>query len=141
VLALAVQAACDLAMRILIVDDDPDILLLLEDVLLSRGHDVLWATSPDDGLGILDVADAVITDLVMPGQCGLAFASEIRRRYPTMPIAFSTGCHPDCELAKRAGRLGAVLHKPWTFQQVEATVTDMAAAVGAGFRKSARGPE
>jgi len=125
-------------MRILIVDDDPEMLVYLETVLESRGHDVFSATSVDDALGVLDAADAVITDLVMPGRDGLALGWEIRRRHPDLPIVFATGCSPDSDLARRAARLGPLLQKPWTLVQIDAVVADLsrrAAAVVARRRE------
>lgn len=65
---------------ILIIDDDPDALSILETFLRSRGHDVHGATSGVEGLGRLDelAPDLVILDVMMPGMDGWEVARRIR---------------------------------------------------------------
>ena len=52
---------------VLLVDDEPGVLFTLSELLVERGHRVLSARSGGDALGKLDEADAVLTDLSMPG--------------------------------------------------------------------------
>lgn len=66
---------------ILIVDDDPDALSILETFLRSRGHDAHGAAGGEEALARLDELhpDVVILDVMMPGMSGWDVARRIRR--------------------------------------------------------------
>lgn len=66
---------------ILIIDDDPDALSILETFLEARGHATRSAGSGEEGLLILEEADPelVILDVMMPGMDGWEVARRIRR--------------------------------------------------------------
>ena len=67
---------------ILIVEDDPDTLSILETFLGSRGHETRAAADGMQGLDRLDEVrpDLVILDVMMPGLDGWEVARRIRRR-------------------------------------------------------------
>ena len=71
---------------VLIVDDDPQMLRLLTDVVEMEKHDVLLA---QDGAQAIDyfnhqVPDLVITDILMPKKEGLETIMALRRDHPTI---------------------------------------------------------
>ena len=71
------------AKSVLIVEDDPDIREVLEEMLDAGGHRVTTATNGAEGLAALDrvAAPAVILlDLMMPVMSGFAFLEELARR-------------------------------------------------------------
>jgi two-component system phosphate regulon response regulator OmpR len=74
--------------RILIVDDDPALLELLERYLGEQGFDV--AGVPDGKAMDRHLAghevDLVILDLMLPGEDGLSIARRLRTSWPTLPI-------------------------------------------------------
>jgi DNA-binding response OmpR family regulator len=76
--------------QIVIVDDDPSILGLLERVLVGRGHAVVAFTDPRLAVGavLADPPDLVVTDMNMPGMSGLDVIDAIRQCHPrpTVPI-------------------------------------------------------
>ncbi len=81
--------------KILLVDDDPDILQVARALLASQGHDVLVAA---DALQALDLlrsygCDAMITDLNMPHYSGYDLVKTIRldKAWTNLPIAMLTG--------------------------------------------------
>lgn len=79
-------------MKILIADDDPQILRALRITLLARGYDVVTAAT---GTGALDAAiaghpDLVVLDLGMPGLTGIEVIQAIRG-WSTMPILVISG--------------------------------------------------
>lgn len=78
---------------ILLVDDDPELLSGLEDILLLEGYDVLSATEVRQALAILDVesVSAVVCDIRLPRQSGLALLREVRRLKPELPALLITG--------------------------------------------------
>lgn len=79
--------------RILIIDDNPDILQLFGRALKKAGHEVVEA--PDGKVGLLlyreDPADLVITDIVMPEKEGIETIRELRRDYPNAKIIAISG--------------------------------------------------
>jgi signal transduction histidine kinase/CheY-like chemotaxis protein len=81
-------------MRILLVDDEPDVRLALAEMLTSEGHTVTPASSGDEALRRLDLDDhieLVLTDLVMPAMTGWEIAAAVKARRPAMPVGVITG--------------------------------------------------
>ena len=70
------------APRILIVDDDPDLLILLADQLRADGYDVVTARDGVEALRRLQTSwpDLLIIDMMMPRMDGLSLAREIKSR-------------------------------------------------------------
>lgn len=78
-------------MRILIVDDEPQITRVLRASLQSNGHEVTVAQNGVDALAQFLKAqpDMVITDLAMPGMDGIELTREIRLRSQTPILVLS----------------------------------------------------
>jgi len=78
-------------MKILVVDDEIQILRVLRAALQSSGYEIVTATNGADGLNrFLEVNPAlVITDLAMPEMDGIALTREIRQRAETPVIVLS----------------------------------------------------
>ena len=85
---------------VLIVDDDPQMLRLLTDVVELDNHDVLLA---QDGALAMDFfehqqPDLMITDILMPNKEGLELISEVSEKFPNIKIiAYSGGGSSDPE--------------------------------------------
>ncbi|MEO7092114.1 MAG: response regulator, partial [Polyangiales bacterium] len=75
---------------VLLVDDEPGVLFTLSEVLTERGHRVLTARSGAEALTKVDDADAVLTDLSMPGMDGLELMGQIVQRDATLPVILLT---------------------------------------------------
>jgi two-component system response regulator AtoC len=75
---------------LLIVDDEPAIRYALSELLGERGHEVLEAGSGEEALPLVERADVVVTDLVMPGMDGLALLAAVRARAPRVPVLLLT---------------------------------------------------
>jgi len=95
--------------RVLIVDDEQDVLDLLEVQLKSEGYGVLKAKSGEACLGILDKEkpDVILLDINMPGMSGWEVCSKIRfnPRTKSIPILFVTAKIDDYSQAM--GKKGA----------------------------------
>jgi len=80
--------------RILIVDDDYDILRLLEEGLSEYPNTrIITATSSKDAFGILEQqqCDVMIADVRMPGDIsGIELASQVREKYPDLKVFVMT---------------------------------------------------
>jgi two-component system response regulator GlrR len=115
--------------RILIVDDDPDLLRLLTFRLEGADYAVESADSAERALARLSVAipQLVITDLRMSGMDGMALFENIHKSNPTLPVIILTahGTIPDAVAATQRGVFG-YLTKPFDskdlLQQVEKAV-------------------
>jgi len=80
--------------KILIVDDDPDIVEACELMLRSEGHETASASSREDGLRVLREfgPDLLITDVMMEQpDDGIALARQLRNEGFTRPIIMLTG--------------------------------------------------
>lgn len=77
----------DGAKRILLVDDDPEIIESLRYALSSRGYDVLVARDGNQGLSMAEREDPdlVILDMMMPKRSGFLVLEKLRRTRP-VPI-------------------------------------------------------
>lgn len=107
--------------RVLVVDDEAAIRTLLNDEFTAAGFQVVEASNGRLAVQAhaLDPVDLVITDLLMPEQEGIETITELRRRYPGLPIIAISGAYTGPEL-KMAARLGAsaVFPKPFDPQQL-----------------------
>lgn len=68
-------------MRVLVIDDEPDLRELYSVTLREAGHEVLTASNGAEGLGILqrERLDIVLVDLMMPVMDGYEFLQHLRR--------------------------------------------------------------
>jgi len=102
--------------RILIVDDDPDLLRLLTFRLEGADYAVESADSAERALARLSVAtpQLVITDLRMSGMDGMALFENIHKSNPALPVIILTahGTIPDAVAATQRGVFG-YLTKPF----------------------------
>ncbi|MEQ9324556.1 MAG: response regulator transcription factor [Polyangiaceae bacterium] len=78
-------------MRILVVDDDPELAELVRKALARDGHAVDVAATLDDARAVApDSLDAVVLDLRLPDGSGLELCRELRRNGETFPILLLT---------------------------------------------------
>ena len=102
--------------RILVVDDDADMLRLLSLRLKAAGHEVVAVGSAEAALAQLDIArpQLVLSDVRLPGRDGLALFDEVRARHPSLPVILLTahGTIPDAVEATSRG-VFTYLTKPY----------------------------
>lgn len=89
-------------MRILAVDDEPEYLEMLQEVMKSLGHSITVTAGGDEALTVLDrqPIDVIIADVRMPGMSGVQLHSEVRSRakYRNTPFIFLSGYETPPEL-------------------------------------------
>lgn len=109
--------------RILVVDDYPAMLALLETTLVSAGHEVVTAGGGADGLvfAARHRPDLVLLDVDMPHMSGLVVCGDLKRDPATehIPVLLMTGRFgfEVLERARQAGALG-VLPKPFVRERL-----------------------
>jgi two-component system response regulator (stage 0 sporulation protein F) len=79
--------------KIIVIDDEEDIRVVLKQVLERAGYDVSVAESGKEGLKLMEEegADLVITDVIMPGMDGVSLTREIREKFRDTRILVISG--------------------------------------------------
>jgi len=113
--------------KILVVDDEPDILDLTHTILKLKGYIVVDASDGEEGLQKADatVPDLILLDLVMPGKSGLEVCKILKGQAKTkhIPVVMFTalGRDVDRKLTAEAGANGHFM-KPFTLEALVAEV-------------------
>ncbi len=101
--------------KILLIDDESDILRVLSLSLKADGYEVFTATDGEEGLAIFEKEkpDIVLTDVKMPGMDGIEVLREIKQRSDESEVIIVTG-HGDIDTAIEALQFGAsdFINKP-----------------------------
>jgi len=112
--------------RMLVVDDEREIVRILKDFLESRGHDVTAAHTGAEALRLARRRrfDVVLLDILMPGMDG----NETLRRLKAIDrgaFVIMTRGTTDEETAEESLELGAIdyIRKPFDFRHLEAVLT------------------
>ncbi len=112
--------------RLLVVDDDADMLRLLSMRLGAAGYQVTAVGSAEAALSQLDIErpQLVLSDVRLPGKDGLALFDEIRVRHPSLPVILLTahGTIPDAVEATRRG-VFTYLTKPYDAKELLEKIT------------------
>jgi two-component system, probable response regulator PhcQ len=108
--------------RVLIVDDEPEVIDIMRRFLQMESYAVCTASSAEEALGILadEVIDVVISDEWMSGMSGTKFLGVVRREYPDTIRILLTG-HADLDTAIRAindGEIYRFFTKPCNFGEL-----------------------
>jgi len=131
--------------RILVVDDEQSVRVLLGDILNSEGYEVTLAESGSDALKAFDAEmfKAVFTDLGMPGMSGWELARAIRERSKEIPIALITGWGEAVGSdEQKNARIDWVLTKPFSVNriaEIAADITQRSVLEMEGFPRAATG--
>ncbi len=109
--------------RVLVVDDDPDIRLVLQELLTEEGYQVETASDGLTALGLLHQAplpDIILLDLAMPGMNGGAVVKAIRSdpALRGIPVVIVTGSVPDAFEYPPDGSYQGLIGKPFDINDV-----------------------
>ena len=109
-------------LRVLVIDDEPNVRTLLADLLRAVGHEVIEATNGREALQRMETDDAwdlVMTDLGMPDLSGWDVARAVSGRTDPPPVILVTGWGIQLEdgILAESG-VSAVIAKPFTIEEV-----------------------
>lgn len=111
--------------RVLVVDDEPDIRHMLSLCLEKINLRVTCAASAAEACRFLvqDQYDVIISDVMMPGEDGIAFLKHVHESWPDLPVILMTG-HAQLQMAVNAIKNGAFdfVHKPFDFEHMRKIV-------------------
>ncbi len=79
--------------KILVLDDEPSILLMIKKMLEKAGHEVDIALNGKEGMLLFEKnkPDLLVSDIIMPEKEGLETIFELRRMYPDLKIIAISG--------------------------------------------------
>jgi adenylate cyclase len=116
--------------RVLVVDDQPPNIRLLEAILSPRGYDVRTASSGKEALAAIDEGDIdlVLLDIVMPGMDGYEVCREIRERPATayLPVVMVTASGDEQKIKALEAGADDFLTKPVNKNELLARVASLA---------------
>ena len=118
--------------KILLVDDEEPILMLMSEILEQDNHEVTIARTGQEGINKYhsDKYDLVVTDLVMPEKSGLDLIMELRKSNPevkVIAISGGGGIHGRFDYLPIAKLIGAlrVVKKPFQINEVKEAVASL----------------
>jgi DNA-binding NtrC family response regulator len=107
--------------KILIVDDDPQIRMVLSNRLEAKGYNVFQAENGNHGLKLVksNNPDIILLDLQMPGMDGITVLKHLNQKFPEIPVIILTA-YGTIEQAVEAMKYGAYdfLPKPSTTDHI-----------------------
>jgi PAS domain S-box-containing protein len=117
------QASAGRGQVILAVDDEPEVLAALEEMLATLGYEPAGYTDSRAALEAFRANpkrfEAVISDEVMPGLTGTQLAAELRRVKPAVPIVIATGFGgAGFETRAHSAGVNRILRKPYRMQEI-----------------------
>ena len=111
--------------RVLVVDDEPEVLDVLRELLEELGYEARSAASGEQAIAAMATTrpQVVFLDLAMPGISGLEALTYFRQHHRTVPVIVITGA-PGQESAQKARAAGAfdVLAKPFDMAALQSLV-------------------
>lgn len=112
--------------KVLLVDDEPDVLDTLHSILSDEGYEVEIAHGGQEALDKIEEfpAEIVLSDYMMPGMCGVELLHTIKQRLPHIIPILITG-RGDMKISIESinqGEIFRFLLKPWNNQELKMTL-------------------
>lgn len=115
--------------RLLIIEDNEEVLRSLKKYFIKKNYDVIAASNGLDGLKAYEGDqigfDLVITDLVMPNISGVAIISLVKKRSPQTPVIAITGWGEHPEALATEAQADLVLEKPIELERMDRFIVDI----------------
>lgn len=107
--------------RVLIVDDERDLCLMVKLFLTKKNYEVHIAHTLSDGFKKMNtvIPDALLLDNNLPDGMGWKFAENIQQKYPAMHITLISAYQAAKDFKSKFGNKIKVLEKPISFQDIE----------------------
>lgn len=122
-------------MKVLLVDDEEELVVTLAERLSLRGIDAAWALSGEEALRLAatEPYDLAVLDMKMPKMNGLQLKAELQKKWPRMHFIFLTGHGSEEDFEAGASEAGAdyYLIKPVNIQELVAKIHASLDAAGA----------
>lgn len=111
--------------KVLVIDDDDDVRLLMVESLELLGYTVASASDGIAGLASMAASrpDVLVTDFAMPGMNGAEVVKRARQLGYTMPVIFASGYSDTSAINDAAGFKANVLLKPFSVEKLDMELT------------------
>ncbi|MEW6350854.1 MAG: sigma-54 dependent transcriptional regulator [Thermodesulfobacteriota bacterium] len=110
---------------VLVVDDEKNYLVVLEDLLIDEGYEVLTASSATEAVDIVEAnpVDAILSDIKMPGMSGIELLEKAKSLDADLPVILMTA-YAEVDQAVDAMKKGALDHiqKPFDNSHVKRAI-------------------
>jgi signal transduction histidine kinase len=114
---------------ILLVEDQTGLREVIVSMLQKQGYEVLSAADPEKGMGAVQShsgpIDLVITDVIMPGMNGRAFAERLQKTRPTTRVLFISGYTENVLAHYGQDAATSFLQKPFTYESLQRKVREL----------------
>lgn len=110
--------------KVLVVDDESSIRVLISEILTRKGYEVIQAADADEAVSLAEAEkpEVAIVDLVMPGRGGMTLIMEGLRAVPGLSIVAMSGRIPmDTDAFSSFSTqfgIACFLQKPFTVQEL-----------------------
>ena len=131
--------------KLLLIDDDPNLILLVKDYLEFNGYEVITAGHGREAMKILeqDIPDLIVCDVMMPEMDGYTFVQEIRKdpRLDWLPVIFLSAKGQSQDRIKGLSQ-GADIYMVKPFEpdelvaQVKSTISQSVRLMGSNSKKT-----
>jgi putative two-component system response regulator len=113
--------------RILVIDDEPIVRMLVAEILETAGHEVVVAEHAEQALTLFETEELelVVSDVVMPGLSGLELLETVHARRASLPVILITGAgtYETLSQALTRGAAGLVT-KPFSHAELQSAVAE-----------------
>ena len=127
--------------KILFVEDEEDLTLIVADTLRGQGYEVVIAVDGEDGLEKFktEAADIVVADIMMPKMDGVTMAKDIRKLSPTVPLLFLTA-KSTIDDVEQGFEIGAndYLKKPFELRELIVRIKSLLKRYGANRQEDVK---
>jgi CheY-like chemotaxis protein len=115
--------------KILVVDDNNVLLIVVSKMLSLLGYEVSSADSGANGLNVFCKSnfDIVLSDYDMPGMDGVAFACSVKQCSPRTPVVIMTGAGNETVFSRKSTAVDEVISKPFTLAEIDETIQNVSA--------------
>jgi DNA-binding response OmpR family regulator len=116
-------------MKVLLVDDEHELVVTLAERLAFRGVDAQWATTGHDAVALAarETFDVAVLDVKMPRVSGIQLKKELERIQPAMKFIFVTGHGSEEDFRIGSAEADRYLAKPLDIESLVQTLAEVVA--------------
>ena len=113
--------------KILVVDDNKFLRIVVSKMLSRLGYEVSSADSGENGLRIFlkNQFDIVLSDYEMPGMDGVAFACSVKKSSPRTRVVIMTGAGKETVFSRKSTAVDEVISKPFTLAEIDEAIQNL----------------
>ena len=113
--------------RLLVVDDEQDVLKLIQTMLADSGYEIVAANGAEDAIRAFEEMaqppDLILTDVVMPGMSGPMLINRLRTQAPEVHVLFMSGYDHSQVVQQYVVQQGFdLVAKPFTGRSLQAAI-------------------